>query len=117
MLHDPHTFARDWIDAWNMHDLHRILSHYASDVVLVSPAAARLLNDPSGTVAGITALAGYFKRGLDAFPDLHFELVEILTGLSSIVLLFRNQGGTYTAEFMELDPTGRIVRVVANYSG
>jgi ketosteroid isomerase-like protein len=28
-------FAQDWIEAWNYHDLDRILSHYDEDVILV----------------------------------------------------------------------------------
>ncbi|HEX5049396.1 MAG TPA: nuclear transport factor 2 family protein, partial [Gammaproteobacteria bacterium] len=31
------TFAHEWIDAWNSHDLDRILSHYADDFVMSSP--------------------------------------------------------------------------------
>ena len=114
---DPQSFAQDWIAAWNSHDLDRILSHYAPKVVLTSPAAAKLLNDPSGTVAGLPALRDYFQRGLDAFPNFHFELLEVLTGVSSVVLLFKNQRGTHTAECMELDAQGKIIRVAANYSG
>ncbi len=42
-------FAQDWIEAWNSHDLDRILAHYDEHVVLVSPIAAKLLNDPQCT--------------------------------------------------------------------
>ena len=37
---DAKRFAREWIEAWNSHDLDAILSHYATDVVLTSPVAA-----------------------------------------------------------------------------
>ena len=113
---EARQFARDWIADWNSHDIERILPHYADPVVLTSPAAARLLHDPSGTVRGIAGLRGYFERGLRAFPDLRFELIEVLCGVSSVVVLFRNQRGTLTAEFMEFDDEGKVVRVVANYS-
>jgi hypothetical protein len=109
------SFAREWIEAWNSHDLDSILSHYAENVVLTSPVAAKLLNDPSGTVAGSTALRSYFQRGLAAYPNLHFELLEVMQGLSSIVLCYINQKGTKTAEFMEFGKDGKIARVVANY--
>jgi hypothetical protein len=109
-------FARGWIEAWNSHDLDAILSHYATDVVLTSPVAAKLLNDPSGRVEGSAALRDYFKRGLEAYSDLHFELLDVMQGLSSIVLCFVNQKGTRTAEFMEFGKDGKIARVVANYS-
>lgn len=113
---EAQEFAHQWIHAWNARDLDAILSHYAPNVTLTSLAAAKLLNDPTGTVTGIAALRSYFQRGLDAFPNLHFELIEVLRGLSSVVVLFRNQRDTHTAEFMEFDPQGKVIRVVANYS-
>jgi hypothetical protein len=114
---EAHEFARHWVQAWNSHDLDAILSHYAPDVVLISPAAAKLLNDPSGAVRGTEALRAYFSRGLEAYPNLTFELLDTLWGVSSVVLYFVNQRGTKTAEFMEIDGEGRVTRVVANYSG
>lgn len=109
-------FANEWIASWNSHDLDRILWHYAENVELTSPAAARLLNNPSGTVRGKLALREYFRKGLEALPQLNFELIEVMTGVSSVVIVFRNQRGTKTAEFMELDSLGKVARVVANYS-
>ena len=109
-------FAADWIQAWNSHDLDAIMSHYADDVVLTSPAAAKLLADPTGIVQGKERVREYFRRGLEAFPQLRFSLIDVFGGVSSVVLCFENQRGTRTAEFMELDPQGRVIRVVANYS-
>lgn len=48
-------FAHHWVRAWNAHDLVDIQSHYADDVILVSPVAARILEDSSGTVKGTEA--------------------------------------------------------------
>lgn len=114
---EARKFARRWVLAWNLHDLEAILSHYALDVVLTSPAAAKLLHDESGTVRGKEAVRGYFQRGLEAYPTLAFELLDVMWGVSSVVLYYVNQRGTKTAEFMELDENGKVVRVVANYSG
>lgn len=108
-------FAREWIAAWNSHNLDAILAHYHEDVVLTSPVAAKLLADESGTVRGSAALRDYFARGLEAYPDLRFELLDVMRGLSSVVLCYVNQKGTKTAEFMELDSGGKVTRVVANY--
>ena len=113
---DAKKFAEAWIGAWNSHNLDAILSHYHEDVVLTSPVAAKLLEDPSGTVRRKTALRGYFARGLEAYPELRFELVDVLRGHSSMVLYYKNQKGTKTAEFMEFDDSGKVTRVVANYS-
>jgi len=105
------------VEAWNSHDLDEIMSHYTAQAVLVSPVAAKILNDPSGTVKGKEAIRGYFKRGLDAYPSLEFDLIDVMFGLSSVVLYYVNQKGTKTGEFMEFDTEGKVVRVVANYSG
>ncbi len=113
---EARQFASAWIAAWNSHDLEAILSHYDENVALTSPVAAKLLNDASGTVRGKSALRDYFHRGLEAFPNLHFELQDVMFGLSSVVLCYKNQKGTQTAEFMELGADGKVIRVVANYS-
>lgn len=109
-------FAAGWIAAWNSHNLDTILSHYSPDVLLTSPVAAKILNDPLGTVRGKAALHDYFKLGLEAFPNLRFDLQDVMQGVSSIVLCYINQKGTKTAEFMEFDESRKVTRVVANYS-
>ena len=113
---EAQEFANHWVKAWNSHNLDEIMSHYAADVVLVSPVAARILNDPSGTLQGREAVRAYFGRGLEAYPNLKFELVDVLRGLSSVVLYYVNQIGTKTGEFMEIDAGAKVTRVVANYS-
>jgi len=113
---EAEEFAPKWIAAWNSHNLDAILSHYDDDVVLTSPVAAAMLNLPSGTVEGKLALRDYFKRGLEMYPNLEFELLDVMRGLGSMVICYRNQKGTKTAEFMELAASGKIIRVVANYS-
>ena len=108
--------ANHWVAAWNSHDLDAILSHYEDAIELTSPVAARLLGAPDGKVVGKANLRAYFQRGLDAYPELHFRLEEVLWGLNSVVLYYTNQNGTHTAEFMELSANGKVARVVANYN-
>jgi predicted ester cyclase len=108
--------ANHWVAAWNAHDLELILTHYEDAVELTSPVAAQLLGTPHGKVVGKANLRAYFQRGLTAYPELHFELGDVLWGVSSVVLCYINQKGTRTAEFMELSATGKVARVVANYS-
>jgi hypothetical protein len=108
-------FAQDWVDAWNSHDLERILSHYEDEVLLTSPVAAKLLNG-DGTVRGKAALHEYFLRGVQAYPDLHFDLIDVLWGTETIVLYyFNNVRGSKTAEVLLLNAAGKIHGVWANY--
>jgi predicted ester cyclase len=108
--------ADHWVAAWNAHDLDAIMAHYEDGVELTSPVAAKLLAKPDGKVIGKNNLRDYFQRGLQAFPELHFHIEDVLWGLNSVVLYYTNQKGTRTAEFMELSATGKVIRVVANYN-
>ena len=108
--------ANHWVAAWNGHDLEAIMTHYEDEVELTSPAAAQLLGRPDGKMVGKANLRAYFQRGLEAYPELHFRLEDVLWGVNSVVLYYINQKGTHTAEFMELSAAGKVARVVANYS-
>jgi predicted ester cyclase len=68
-------------------------------------------------VAGKEAVRSYFARGLEAYPNLTFELLDVMCGVSSVVLYYVNQKGTRTGEFMEFDANQKVFRVVANYTG
>lgn len=93
------------------------MSHYEDAIELTSPAAAQLLGIPDGKVVGKANLRAYFRRGLEAYPELHFHLEDVLWGVNSLVLDYTNQKSTRTAEFMELSAIGKVIRVVANYNG
>jgi predicted ester cyclase len=108
--------AEEWVAAWNAHDLEAILSHYDDRVELISPVAEQLLGIPHGKVTGKASLREYFQRGLEAYPELRFDLKDVLAGLNSVVLYYTNQKGTLTGEFMELGAGGKVTRVVAHYS-
>ncbi len=107
--------AEHWVTAWNAHDLVEIMTHYEDAVELISPVALRLLGAPDGKVVGKENLRAYFRRGLEAYPELNFRLTDVLWGVSSVVLFYTNHRGRRTAEFMELSATGKVARVVANY--
>ena len=109
------AFAQEWVDAWNSHDLERILNHYDDEVLLTSPVALKLLNG-DGTVRGKAALREYFLRGVQAYPDLHFDLIDALWGTETIVVYyFNNVRGSKTAEVLLLNTAAKIRGVWANY--
>ena len=116
MNDEARKLANDWVAAWNAHDLDLIMTHYEDAIELTSPAAAQLLGTPDGRVVGRPNLRAYFQRGLEAYPDLRFQLEDVLWGINSVVLYYTNQKGTRTAEFMELSANGKVARVVANYN-
>ena len=110
-------FATEWVGAWNAHDLDAIVAHYAEDVSFVSPFVAALTGEETARIEGRDALREYFRLGLAAFPELHFELFTALPGASSVALHYRSVGGRLAIETMELDEDGLVVRACAHYSG
>jgi len=114
-IDEARNLAGLWVAAWNAHDLDQIMTHYEDAVELTSPVAAQLLGAPDGKVVGKATVRAYFGRGLEAYPELHFQLADVLCGVNSMVLYYTNQKGTHTAEFMEFSAMGKVARVVANY--
>ena len=96
-------FSDAWITAWNLHDLELILSHYSEAVTLTSPVAEKLMGSEFGLIEGKDALRAYFGTGIKLFPNLAFKLIDVMQGVSSVILYYENQRGTRTGEFMEFD--------------
>jgi len=108
------AFAEEWVAAWNAHDLERILSHYAPDIVFLSPVAEKRLGN--GRVTGIEALRSYWSAGLASQPDLSFELDGWLAGCQCLTILYSNHRGQKVAETVEFGAGGKVVRSYACYA-
>lgn len=52
-------FADDWVDAWNAHDLDRILSHYIDDFEMTSPVIIKVAGETSGRLRGKENIRAY----------------------------------------------------------
>lgn len=108
-------FARDWIDAWNSHDIERVLSHYAEDFEMSSPVIVQVAGEPSGTLRGKDAVGAYWAKALALVPDLRFELVTTLVGAGSIVLYYKGARGM-AAEVFHFGPDRKVARAYAHYA-
>lgn len=109
-------FAAEWIDAWNRHDLDRILSHYEDAIEFYSPFIVLLGFNDTGHIRGKEALSAYFRKGLDAYPDLTFALHQVLTGAGSVVIYYTSVNGRKAAEVFELSVAGKAQRVMCHYT-
>ena len=113
---EAHAFALDWIDAWNAHDLARVLSHYSTDVVFSSPFVQALGAGTSGSLQGSEALRAYFVTALGRFPDLEFRLRAVCRGVETVTLVYDSVNGLLAAETMALNEAGQVTRVWAQYA-
>jgi hypothetical protein len=110
---EAREFAAEWIAAWNSHDLDRVLRHYADDIVFLSPYAEKLVGN--GRILGIAALRAYWRKGLAALPNLHFDFVALRIGYDCLTILYRNHRGQDAAETFEFAADGKVVRSFACY--
>lgn len=108
-------FATDWIDAWNAHDLDRVLSHYADDFEMSSPVIVKIAGEPTGILKGKDAVGAYWAKALQLIPDLHFELVATLIGVNSITLYYNGVRGP-SAEVFHFDRNGKVINAYAHYA-
>ncbi len=113
---DAQRFAVKWIEAWNSRDLDRILSHYTEDVEVTSPFVETVLGPGKKAVVGKPGLRAYWGPLMAQYPDLRFVLHRAYAGVDSIVLHYQSIQGLMSAEYMELDASGRIRRVRAHYA-
>ena len=109
-------FAERWYAAWNSHDLAAILDHYADEVEMASPLVAGLAGRADGRIVGKDALRTYFAAGLERYPALRFEPIELLVGVDSLVLYYRSAGGNLAAEVVFLDSGDKVTRYFAHYA-
>lgn len=110
------AIARDWIDAWNAHDLERILTHYADPLEFTSPLVVERLGRADGTLHSREELRRYFAVGVGPGSALRFELLEVLPGVDSVALRYRNHRGQTVIEVMRLNREGQADRVSVHYS-
>lgn len=107
-------FAKEWIEAWNAHDLELVLSHYSEDFVMSSPYIVRIAGVDSGTLKGKDDIRAYWAAALEKMPTLTFELVKVLTGVDSVTIYYRGVRGM-AAEVFFIGADHLVHRASAHY--
>ena len=96
---DPLSIVRQVFDAWNAHDVKRVQAFLADDYTWESdtlPAPAR----------GREAHRQVMEMYLHAFPDLHFEVEQMLACGDCVVTRWLSTG-THKGELMGIPATNR----------
>ncbi|MBQ0797989.1 MAG: nuclear transport factor 2 family protein [Porticoccaceae bacterium] len=107
-------FAREWVAAWNSHDLDEILSHYTDDFEMTSPIIGELMDEPGGTLKGKELVGAYWSKALTAFPDLRFEFLHAFAGVNSVVVYYKGPR-SLSAEVFYFNHNGKVEKAFAHY--
>ena len=116
--HKPSDLAalgRDWIAAWNSHDLERVLALYADESEMTSDRIPEFGFDPNGTVRGKDTLRAYWGKALSLVTNLHFTLIETFVSPNSVVVLYQNERGKKICEYLRVNDAGKIIVGSANH--
>ena len=100
---DPKAFAAEWAEAWNAHDIERVLAHFHDDAAFSSPFAGRIVPESGGRLSGKAAIRAYWTTGIRLIPNLHFTVEEVFVGIDHIVILYRNQNGVRVSELLRIE--------------
>lgn len=100
---DAVAFSKQWVDAWNAHDVEAVLAHFHDDVVFTSPVAAKLLPETAGVVHGKPALRRYWTQALQRIVNLRFAVEAIYQGIDTVVIVYRNQDDGLVSEVLRFN--------------
>jgi len=107
-------FASEWVDAWNSHDLDKILNHYADDFEMNSPVISQITDKKNGKLIGKNAVRSYWEKALNMNPTLHFEFIKYYVGANSIVIQYKGHRG-FSAETFIFNDEGKVTKAYAHY--
>jgi ketosteroid isomerase-like protein len=108
------AFVAEWMDAWNAHDLDRVLEHYADDVEYYSPFIAQMAEPggpgADGRLTGKAAVRRYFAAALERNADLHFDPpAHVAVGAGSVSFVYTSIRNLTAVETLVFAPGTRTV--------
>ena len=109
-------FGKQWVEAWNSHDLERILSHYTEDVEITTPMIREVLGTETGTLCGKEVVGEYWSNALQKMPDLQFKLLDVTASVDSIAVYYESVLGKRCIEVMFFDASGKVCKMIAHYT-
>ena len=101
-------------EAWNSHDLDRIMALYSEDVIFKSPRVRTVLGEESGVLKGKPAVRDYLRRIFERRPDLNCTVGYVFSGVDSVALEYGFAHGLHGIEFMTVDADGLVTFAVGN---
>jgi steroid delta-isomerase-like uncharacterized protein len=103
MNSDLASYAETINDAWNSHDIEKVISFYSPEYVGDDVGQASLLHGHDG-------LRAMLETQWKAFPDLRFVITDTVIQETRVAIVWVGEG-THHGTIMNIPPTGRRVEV------
>lgn len=80
------SIAFKWFEAFNNHDLDRLLSLYDDRAVHFSPKLKARHPETKGLISGKQALQAWWRDAFDRIPSLHYRVTSLTAGSGRIFM-------------------------------
>lgn len=108
----PEHIALKWFEAFNEHDLEKLLSLYDEDAQHYSPKLKLRQPETNGYVKGKQALHDWWRDAFDRLPSLHYNVTLLTSNNERVFMEYVRQvdgePDMLVAEVLELNDVGNI---------
>ena len=106
------SIAHLWFEAFNAHNLEKLLSLYDDEAQHYSPKLKIRLPETKGLVTGKDALRSWWKDSFDRLPTLHYKVTSLTSNSDRVFMEYirtvDNEEDILVAEILEVRD-GRII--------
>lgn len=108
-------FANNWLTAWNLKDVDKIVEFYSDEVVLVSPTVKEVTGRHGGITVIKSELREMLSKVFQQIPELHYSLVAVAVGIDSLTIYFTSSLCDMVADVLKFDNGLRITKSYTYY--
>lgn len=106
------SIAHLWFEAFNAHNLEKLLSLYDEEAAHFSPKLKIRHPETQGLVSGKDALSSWWKDSFERLPSLHYKVTSLTSNADRVFMEYirtvANEDSMLVAEVLEIKE-GRIM--------
>ena len=99
--------ARQWLSAFNEHNLEKLLALYAQDAVHYSPKLKLRHPETNGLIKGKENLRAWWKDAFDRLPTLQYKATSLTANSERVFMeytrMVEGEGNILVAEVLEIN--------------
>jgi len=106
------AIAQKWFEAFNEHDLEKLLRLYADDAQHYSPKLKIRAPQTNGLVQGKEQLRSWWKDAFDRLPTLHYDVKTLTADTARVFMEYtrkvNGEEDLFVGEVLEINAAGLI---------
>lgn len=106
------SIAHLWFEAFNAHNLEKLLSLYDDEAQHFSPKLKIRLPETEGLITGKDALRTWWKDAFERLPSLHYKVTSLTSNADRVFMEYirttENEDNMLVAEVLEIKE-GKII--------